>query len=75
MAKKRAAKPARKVKIQLTLSPEIAQKLRIAALHHDQDISEFVSAWITKEYSSIHIRFTPPGEVKNTVTRAEQGPP
>lgn len=45
-----------KVKVQLTLDPEIAHKLKLAALASRMDLSELVTAWILREYSGIHIR-------------------
>ena len=59
MAKKQSGKNAdkeSKEKIQLTLAPDVALKLRLAALGNHMDLSEFVTAWIVKEYSGVHIR-------------------
>jgi hypothetical protein len=59
MAKKLSGKTAdkeSKEKIQLTLSPDVALKLRLAALGNHMDLSEFVTAWIIREYSGVHIR-------------------
>lgn len=59
MARKQNGKPTGKVekeKVQLTLDPEIAHKLRCAALGHRMDLSEFVTNWINREFSSVHIR-------------------
>lgn len=59
MAKKQAGKPTgkpEKEKIQLTLDPDIAHKLRLAALGHKMDLSEFVANWIVREFSGVHIR-------------------
>ena len=61
MAKKQAGKPAAKEKIQVTLSPDVAHKLRLAALAHRMDVSEFVTAWVVKEFSGLHIRGMNPG--------------
>jgi uncharacterized protein (DUF4415 family) len=59
MARKLSGKPTVKVekeKIQLTLDPDVAHKLRCAALGHRMDLSEFVTSWIYREFSSVHIR-------------------
>lgn len=59
MARKQTGKPSGKVakeKLQLTLDPDVAHKLRLAALASRMDLSEFVTAWVLKEYSGIHIR-------------------
>lgn len=59
MARKQNGKPTGKVekeKLQLTLDPEVAHKLRCAALGHKMDLSEFVTQWVNKEFSGVHIR-------------------
>jgi len=59
MAKKQAGKAAGKAakeKIQLTFDADIAHKLRLAALAHRMDLSQFVSQWINREFSGLHIR-------------------
>lgn len=59
MAKKKTGKPAGKTlkeKLQLTLEPEIAHRLRLAALGSRMDVSEFVTQWILREFSGLHIR-------------------
>lgn len=59
MARKLTGKPTgrpEKEKIQLTLEPDIAHKLRLAALGHKMDLSEFVTNWIVREFSGLHIR-------------------
>ena len=59
MAKKLSGKTADKEikeKIQLTLAPDVALKLRLAALGNHMDLSEFVTGWILREYSGVHIR-------------------
>lgn len=59
MARKLTGKPTgrpEKEKIQLTLEPDIAHKLRLAALGHKMDLSEFVTNWIVREFSGVHIR-------------------
>jgi len=59
MAKKLSGKNAdkeSKEKIQLTLAPDVALKLRLAALGNHMDLSEFVTSWIVREYSGVHIR-------------------
>ena len=59
MARKQNGKPSTKVareKLQLTLDPDIAHKLRLAALASRMDLSELVTSLIIKEFSGIHIR-------------------
>ena len=59
MAKKQAGKTAGKAakeKLQLTLDVDVAHKLRLASLAHRMDLSQFVSQWVLKEYSGLHIR-------------------
>lgn len=59
MARKQSGKPTgkpEKEKLQLTLDPDVAHKLRLVALGHKMDVSEFVSGWILKEFSGVHIR-------------------
>ena len=59
MARKQTGKPTgkpEKERIQLTLDSDIAHKLRLAALGHKMDLSEFVASWIIREFSGVHIR-------------------
>jgi hypothetical protein len=59
MARKQNGKPTLKVekeKVQLTLDSDVAHKLRCAALGHRMDLSELVTSWINREFSSVHIR-------------------
>lgn len=58
MAKRQSGKPAKpaKVKVQLTLDDDVAYRLKCAALGHRLDLSEFVTAWVNREFSGVHIR-------------------
>jgi hypothetical protein len=59
MARKQNGKPSTKVsreKLQLTLCPDVAHKLRLAALASRMDLSELVTSLVLKEFSGIHIR-------------------
>ena len=59
MARKQTSKTSGKVakeKLQLTLDPEVAHKLRLAALASRMDLSELVTSLVLKEFSGIHIR-------------------
>lgn len=52
---KQANKPT-KVKLQLTLDEDVAYRLKCAALGSRMELSEFVTAWVNKEFSGVHIR-------------------
>ena len=58
MARRQTGKPAKpaKVKLQLTLDDDVAHRLKLAALGNRLDISEFVTAWVNREFSGVHIR-------------------
>lgn len=59
MGRKQTGKPTGKVqkeKLQLTLAEDVAHKLRLAALGNRMDLSEFVTQWILRDFSGIHIR-------------------
>jgi len=59
MARKLTSKTSTKVvreKLQLTLCPDVAHKLRLAALASRMDLSELVTSLVLKEFSGIHIR-------------------
>lgn len=58
MARRQTGKPAKpaKVKLQLTLDDDVALRLKLAALGNRLDISEFVTAWVNREFSGVHIR-------------------
>jgi len=59
MARKQTSKTSGKVakeKLQLTLDPEVAHKLRLAALASRMDLSELVTSLVLKEFSGLHIR-------------------
>lgn len=58
MARRQTGKPAKpaKVKLQLTLDDDVALRLKLAALGNRVDISEFVTAWVNREFSGVHIR-------------------
>jgi hypothetical protein len=52
---KQANKPA-KIKLQLTLDEDVAYRLKCAALGSRMELSEFVTAWVNREFSGVHIR-------------------
>jgi hypothetical protein len=59
MARKQVSKASGKVakeKLQLTLDPDVAHKLRLAALASRMDLSELVTSLVLKEFSGLHIR-------------------
>ena len=58
MARRQTGKPVKpaKVKLQLTLDDDVAHRLKLAALGNRLDISEFVTAWVNREFSGVHIR-------------------
>ena len=58
MARRQNGKPGKpsKGKLQLTLDDDVSHRLKLAALGHRMDVSEFVTAWVNREFSGVHIR-------------------
>lgn len=58
MARRQNGKPPKpsKGKLQLTLDDDVSHRLKLAALGHRMDVSEFVTAWVNREFSGVHIR-------------------